>query len=140
MAIQTKSLADTVKKWKTNAGAASSFYQEGVLKPKRPWQESTIAAEENYEAGVQAAISDKRFGKGVRGSSNAEWQKMASVKGTRNYPGGVRDGESKYTKEMGPVLSYMQGITLPPPGMRGSRQNIDRSVHFQEEMAKFRTG
>lgn len=140
MAIKTKTLAATVKKWADNAAGAAKFYAAGVLAPKRPWQAATVAAEDNYEAGVQAAITDKRFGKGVRNSSDSEWSKMASGKGARNYPGGIRDGTTKYNKNMGPVLVHMQAITLPEGGPRGSRLNIDRSVAFQEQMAKFRTG
>lgn len=140
MAIQTKSLSATTEKWQRRAGVASDDYKKGVQSPKRPWQASTKAAEELYEAGVQESIGRKGFGAGVGRVSDSEWKDAAVQKGAKNYAPGVRYGVPKYSKRMGPVLAHMQTITLPAPGARGSPANIERSSTFQREMAKFRTG
>lgn len=140
MPIRVKSAEASAKKWVERAAVAVGDYKEGIDKPKREWQAATKASEAVYVDAVTAAIGRGAFGKGVDASSDAEWKKMAQGKGAANYPRGVRDGAPKYRSKMGPVLSHMSGIDLPPPGMRGSPANIARSVAFQTEMAKFRTG
>ena len=140
MALKVKSAAEAAEKLGRKAPAAVTDYVKGIKSPKRPWQESTLAAEEIYDGAVTASIAAKRFGKGVRDSSNAEHQAMSVSKGAARYPGGISLGLPKYIRKMGPVLTYMAGITLPPRGARGSPANIARSSAFQEQMAKFRTG
>ena len=139
MALKVKSAAEAGEKLGRRAPGAVPDYVKGIKSPKRPWQESTLAAEDIYDGAVTAAIADKRFGKGVRGSSNAEHQAMSIGKGAARYPSGIREAIPKYVRKMGPVLTHMAAITLPPPGPRGSPANIARSSHFQAEMAKFRT-
>jgi hypothetical protein len=140
MAIKTKSLADTADKYGKNTSTAGPYYSKGIENPRRPCIESAKAAEELYNAGVMDAISRGGFGKGLAKVSEADWKDAASGKGASRYPGGCKAAIPKYTKGMGPVLSHMQSIDLPPPGTRGSPANIQRAVTFMEEMAKFRTG
>ena len=140
MALKVKSAAEAGEKFGRKAPGAVTDYVKGIKNPKRPWQESTLSSEPIYDGAVTAAIADKRFAKGVRSSSNAEHQAMSIGKGATRYPQGVSLAVPKYISRMGPVLSHMAGITLPPSGARGSQLNIARSVAFQTEMAKFRTG
>jgi hypothetical protein len=140
MGIVTKSLSATVDKWGKNTSTAGPYYTSGVESPKRPCIESAKAAEPLYVQGVQDGISRGAFGKGLAKVSESDWKEAAVSKGASRYPAGCRAAAPKFTKAMGPVLSHMQGITLPPPGTRGSPANIQRAVTFMEEMAKFRTG
>jgi len=140
MPIKTKSLADTVDKWGKNTSTAGPYYTKGVENPKRPCIESAKAAEELYNSGVIEAISRGAFGKGLSKVSESDWKDAASGKGASRYPAGCKAGQPKFSKGMGPVLSHMQSIDLPPAGTRGSPDNIQRAVTFMTEMAKFRTG
>lgn len=140
MSIKTKSLSDTVDKYGKNTATAAPYYTKGIENPKRECIASAIAAEPLYEQGVQEAISRKGFSAGLSKVSESEWKAASSGKGAARYPGGCRAGLARFSKGMGPVLSHMQGIELPPPGTRGSPANIQRAVMFMQEMAKFRTG
>lgn len=140
MALKVRSAAEATEEWLRAAPLSLPKYKRGITSPKRPWQESTLASEDIYEDEVQKAIAAKRFGKGVGGSSNAEHQAMSLSKGAANYPGGIRAGKTKYNRKITPVLAYMSNIDLPPPGGRGSPENIARSSAFQTQMAKYRTG
>lgn len=140
MALKVRSASEATEEWARAAPLSVPKYIRGIKSPKRDWQAATKAAEPLFEAGVQAAIARKAFGKGVDESSDSEWEEMALSKGATNYPGGIRAGKTKYSRKIAPVLSHMERIDLPPPGVRGSPANIARSVAFQEQMAKYRTG
>lgn len=140
MALKVKTADQAGEKFGRKAPGSVPDYIIGIENPKREWQISTLASEEIYETATQEAISDKRFGKGVKRSSDAEHKTASVGKGASRYPEGVRLAVPKYVERMGPVLAHMARITLPPPGPRGSQLNIERSVTFQREMAKFRTG
>ena len=79
-----KSLAEIAAKFVRRAATSTNEYRKGVS-AVTDWQENTLAAEDNYEAGITAAIADKRFGKGVGETSNDEWRKKAETKGLRPY-------------------------------------------------------
>lgn len=140
MALKVKSAAEAGEKFGRKAPGAVPDYIKGIENPKRDWQTSTLAAEPIYETATQEAIADKRFGKGVRRTSDAEHKAASVGKGASRYPQGIREAVPKYVERIAPVLAHMERITLPPPGPRGSPANIARSVAFQEQMAKFRTG
>ena len=61
-----KSMNRITETWTRRAGAATPDYEAGVKNPRTDWEEATAAAEENYNAGVQAAINRGAFGSGVR--------------------------------------------------------------------------
>lgn len=140
MPIKVRSADEAMKEWERVAPGAVPKYVRGIKSPKRNWHAATRAAKEIYVAAIQAAIARDAFGKGVDDSSDAEWEEMALTKGATNYPGGIRAGVVKYGRKIAPVLAHMERIDLPPKGARGSPEQIARSVKFQQEMAKYRTG
>lgn len=122
---QVKPLAEIAAKFVRRASVASEDYRRGVSRVD-DWQQNTLAAEGNYESGVQAAIADNRFGKGVGRVSNEEWKRKAQDKGGANYGAGVRQAEDDFSKGFAPFRSVIEGITLPPRGPKGSPENIER--------------
>jgi len=73
--MEVKDLNRISLKWTRQSAAAQPEYEFGVQNPKRSWAKSTADAEGAYQAGVQKAISEKRFGKGVKKAGDAKWQK-----------------------------------------------------------------
>lgn len=140
MPIKVRSAAEAVAEWIRVAPGAVPKYVRGIKTPKRNWHAATKAAKDIYVAAIQAAIARNAFGKGVDESSDAEWEEMALTKGATNYPGGIMAGKEKYGRKIVPVLAHMERIDLPPPGARGSPEQIARAVKFMQEMAKYRTG
>lgn len=120
-----KSLSEIAEKFVRRASGAGEEYRKGV-RSAGDWQGPTAAASGNYAAGVQAAISDDRFTKGVRDVSNEEWKRKAETKGGANYGVGIRSSQDDFTKGYGPFREVVAGLTLPPRGPKGSPENYDR--------------
>ena len=124
--MQVKNLSDTASKWARRAGSASQEYSEGVSNPRRSWEQATKASEKNYEAGVNAAIGRKAFGKGVGEAGDAKWQQRSQELGSARFSSGVQASEGAYNEGFAPYLQTLQSITLPPRGSKGSPENLNR--------------
>ena len=121
-----KSVSASADKWVTRAGAASKDYKDGVTNPRRSWEDATADAADAQEQGVQEAIADHRFEKGVRAAGNAKWQKKASTVGATRFGPGVAAAKSEYESGFGPFAAVIAGVTLPPRGPKGDPRNYDR--------------
>lgn len=137
--IKVKDTAAAAKKFVTRASAAAGDYKDGVANAGGDWEAATLAAEDNYGQATTQAIADKRFGKGVRGSGQ-KMQKNAVVLGAQRYGPGVQNAQDAYAQGVGPYLDVLKGLTLPPPGVRGSVANQQRSAMVQTELNKKRLG
>lgn len=139
MAIKVKDTAAVAKKFVTRASAAAGDYKDGVANAGGDWEGATLAAEDNYGTATTQAIADKRFGKGVRGSGQ-KFQKNAVALGAQRYPTGVANASDAYAQGVGPYLDLLKGLTLPPPGVRGSQANQQRANVVAQELNKKRLG
>jgi hypothetical protein len=113
-------------KWARVTPQRSTDYQEGIQNPKKDWASSTLAAEANQASGVQAAIADKRFSKGVQKAGNTAWQEGALTKGVNRFGEGVQAAESKYTSNFAPYAATIESTTLPPRYAKGDPRNLQR--------------
>jgi len=126
MAIKVASITNVVQKWKTNAGSAGQSYTTGVQNPKNLWAATTAAASTTWAAGVNAAVTNGSFAKGVNAAGDSKWQNGAVTKGATRYTQGVGAGATNYQTAMGPVLQTIANVTLPPRGPKGDPGNINR--------------
>jgi hypothetical protein len=126
MAIKTKSIAEVTAKWNTRAAAAAPDYQKGIQAPAEDWGTNTKAAETAYEAGVQGSIARKAFGRGVTKAGTEKWQRKSQAVGPARYGQGVSAGQQDYQSEFGPYLDVIGRVALPPRGMRGDPNNLER--------------
>lgn len=124
---QIKSMSQSSDKWVRRAGAASTDYSKGVASPRRSWQESTLEAKEAQEAGVQQAIANDSFSKGVQRAGNAKWQRKAQTVGAQRFGPGVAAAKADYEAGFAPYAGVISGITLPPRGPKGDPRNYERS-------------
>lgn len=113
-------------KWARVTPQRTEDYEQGINNPRVPWAEATIKAAANQAAGVQEAIRDKRFEKGVAKAGDAEWQKGALTKGVSRFGEGVQLAEQKYAANFAPYAAVIEGITLPPRYPKGDPRNIER--------------
>lgn len=121
-----KSLDKIREKWKRVSAGAQAEYEAGVADPRKDWASATKAAEKAYDAGVQAAIAAKRFGKGVAKAGTAKWQSMALAKGPRRWAEGIALAEDAYATAFAPYHTALGAIVYPEKGARGDPRNIDR--------------
>lgn len=121
-----KALDKIADKWTRVAGAAGAEYEEGVRNPRADWATETQKAETNYEQGVQASISRKAFGKGVKSAGTDKWQRNAIEKGPIRFTQGVQLSKKAYEDGFSPFRETIAALKLPPRGPKGDPKNILR--------------
>ena len=137
-AIKPVSLA--ADKFVRRAGAAAQDYAKGVASPRRSWQEATTEAAESQAAGVQQAIANKSFEKGVAAAGNAKWQRKATSVGAQRFGPGVAAAKGDYEAGFGPYASIISGITLPPRGPKGDPRNYERTKIIGDALHEAKVG
>ena len=120
-----KSLARASAKWARQSAAATPEYEAGVKTTAKDWAENTAAAG-SYAEGVQKAVADDRFAKGVAKAGTDKWQKNTLTKGPARWSEGIRLSTGNYERGFAPYRQVIENTTLPPRGPKGSAQNIDR--------------
>jgi len=125
--VKTKGVDRTVNKWTSKVAGASGDYLDGVTNPTADWQTETSKAEGSYEQGVQQAIANKSFGKGVSKAGTAKWQKGAMEKGPARWVSGVSMAVDEYRQGMSEVIQVIESTQLSPRGPKGDPKNYDRS-------------
>lgn len=138
--MKVKPIGDVVEKFARRASAATDDYAKGVLTTEKDWASNTAAAEGSFEVGVQEAISDKRFGKGVKAAGTDKWRRGAAGKGAERYAPGVRDALAAYQAGVAPYLDELSRLSLKPRGPRGSEQNYQRSKDVGQALHRKRVG
>jgi len=113
-------------KWARVTPQRTDDYQQGVQNPKVPWAQATLAAADNQAKGVQEAIQDKRFQKGVTKAGDQAWQQGALEKGVVRFGQGVQVAESKYQQNFAPFVQVIESTQLPPRYPKGDPRNIER--------------
>lgn len=132
-----KDIGSIATKFVTRAQAAAGDYKTGVANAGATWEQNTAASEQQYEAGVQQSITNKKYTKGVAGKGG-KFQTNAVNLGSQRYGPGVANAQTAYQTGMAPVLQVLQGIQLPAKGFRGSPQNQARSNAVASALASWR--
>lgn len=127
-------------KWARRAASAATEYEEGVRTTTKSWASAAGAAEKNYQAGVTAAATAGRFGKGVQRAGDAKWKKGAAEKGPARFSQGVAIAEPDYAGQMGPVLEVIGRTDLPARGPAGSDANFQRVVTIGKALRALKVG
>ena len=125
-------------KWTRVTPQRTEDYRLGVENPRRPWEESTAKAEDNWKNGIADAASKGRFAKGVRAAGNSKWQKKTLEKGPRRFAEGVQIAGDDYAKGFAPYRETIEKTKLPPRYPKGDPRNIDRVRMIAQEMRKTR--
>lgn len=121
-----KDTSASAAKWSRVSAGAQAEYEAGVRAPRKDWMAATLAAESAHTAGMQAALADKRFAKGVKKSGTANWQQNTIEKGPSRYTQGVQLATGKYEAGFRPYAEVIKRLVLPVRGMKGDPANIER--------------
>ncbi len=138
--MDIKPLSGIADKWKTVTPGRAGEYKSGVENPRKSWSQSTQDSEANYEAGVQAAITAKRFGAGVAAAGDETWKKGAVEKGVTRWPQGVSISGPKYQAGFAPYHSVLSSLTLSPRGAKGDPRNYTRVQEVGEALHAAKVG
>ncbi len=90
-------------------------------------------AEANYNAGVQASIAAKKYGRGVQDAGAQSYDQGVQGKGVQNWPTGMQFAGDKYTRKTQKFAALWNAPLTTPRGARRSpanrarmAENIDR--------------
>ena len=139
-AIRIKDTGSLANKFATRAAAASTDYKDGVAQAGQDWQTNAAASADAYAQGVQEAIGDGRFARGIADAGAAKYVKRSTELGATRYAPGVNAGKDDWARNVTPFLDKLKSLTLPPRGPRRSPQNMARANMVASELGKLATG
>jgi hypothetical protein len=135
-----KSAAASAKKWATVTPMRAAEYEAGVQSPRRAWAQATLAAEDAWRSGIQEAITQKSFSRGVQKTGDAGWQSGAIEKGVPRWGPGVALAEGKYEEAVAPYFAAISRLTLPPRFARRDKRNMARVTAVVDALVAVKTG
>lgn len=136
MAIAVKDAAASAKKFSSRGAVAGPDYASGVANAGGRWQANAKAGAPNFAAGVQDAIANDRFSKGVDKAGAAKYQDRASTVGAQRFPAGIQAAEQTWATATAPYLQVIAGANLPPRGPKGDPRNQQRSQMIADLLRK----
>ena len=123
---EIKSLATIRDKWTRVTPGRTEDYKLGISSPKRDWAGETVAAKDNWKAGVDAAAGKDMFRKGVERAGSKKWQEKALKKGPGRFAEGVYIAGPDYEKGFAPFREAIARVDLGPRFPRRDPRNIER--------------
>lgn len=109
-------------------------YQQGVSNKGADWQRGAAAASGNYNAGIQKALADNAFSKGVQRASASRYDDGVRTKGVNNWPTGMQLAENRYVEGVQPFTNLWNSALPTQRGPKGSPQNLKRMT---ENVSRF---
>ena len=123
---EIKSLSAIRDKWTRVTPMRVEDYKLGVQHPKRDWADETIAARDNWKAGIDAAAAKGLFAKGVTAAGTKKWQDKALKKGPGRFAEGVYIAGPDYEKGFAPYREAIAQVDLGPKYPRRDPRNLER--------------
>jgi hypothetical protein len=124
--IRIKPVSQLQDKYSRRAAAAAPDYADGVKNPKRDQAQAAIDAAATWAAGVQQAITNNAFAKGVGNAGSEKWARKATTVGAQRYPQGVQAAGPDWSKNVQPYLEAIANVNFPPRLPKGDPANINR--------------
>lgn len=131
---EVKSASEIAEKWARVTPQRTADYEAGVRNPKKDWATETAAAAERQAEGVQQAIQEGRFQKGVEKAGTEKWQRGATTKGPQRWSQGVQVGQNDYEQGFAPFREVIANTQLPPRFPAGDPRNIERTKVMAEAL------
>jgi hypothetical protein len=139
MAIAVKDISAIAKKFVARAGVAAGDYTAGVNGTTKDQAALAIAAKDSWAAGVQAAVQNGSYVRGLTKSGTAKWKANAAGIGASRYAPGVANAQQAYVTGFGPYLTVLQNLTLSQRYPRGDPRNTQRVIDVNTALNKART-
>ncbi|KKN22899.1 hypothetical protein LCGC14_0910380 [marine sediment metagenome] len=124
--MEIKSLKDIRDKWQRVTPGRQEDYKLGIKNPKRDWAEETLAAKDNWKAGIDAAHQKGLFEKGVEEAGTKKWQKKALLVGPGRFAEGVYAAGDDFEDGFKRYHAALQATDLGPKFPRRDPRNIER--------------
>lgn len=138
MAIAVKDISAIAKKFVARAGVAAGDYSSGVQNTQKDQAALAIAAKDSWAAGVQAAVTNGSFVRGLTKSGTAKWKANSAGIGAQRYAPGVANAQTAYANGFAPFLQVLAGLTLSQRYPRGDPRNTQRVIDVNTALNKAR--
>ena len=123
---EIKSLASIRDKWTRVTPGRTEDYKLGIQNPKRDWAGESVAAKDNWKAGIDAAAGKDMFRKGIEKAGSKKWQEKALKKGPGRFAEGVSLAGPDYEKGFAPFREAIARVDLGPKFPRRDPRNVER--------------
>lgn len=140
MALKVKDITKSAQKFVSRAQVAGPDYQAGVQAAGTSQFDNALAAKATWAAGVQTAVANDSFAKGLNRVGPNKWQTMAVQKGAKNYAPGVAAAQASYVTGVTPYFQVLTNLSLSQRFPRGDPRNQQRSVDVQVALHKAKVG
>lgn len=137
---EIKSLSAIRDKWTRVTPGRIEDYKIGVKNPKRDWETETIAAKDNWKAGVDQAAAKGLFPKGVAEAGTKKWQDKALTKGPGRFAEGVYMAGPDYERGFAPYREAIARVDLGPRFPRRDPRNLERVRRVVEALIQEKVG
>jgi len=123
---EIKSMSNIRDKWTRVTPGRTEDYKLGIQNPKRDWEAETMAAKDNWKAGIDAAAGKDMFAKGIAKAGSKKWQEKALKKGPGRFAEGVYIAGPDYETGFKPYHDAIERADLGPKFPRRDPRNLER--------------
>jgi len=123
---EIRPLSQIRDKWTRVTPGRTEDYKLGVQSPRRDWEEETLAASDNWKAGIDAAAAKGLFPKGVREAGTSKWRDKALKKGPGRFAEGVYIAGPDYEKGFARFHRAIEAVDLGPRFPKRDPRNLER--------------
>lgn len=135
-----RNAADVARKWATRLGSASDSIRQGVQAVTVNPAERAAQRQDAYVSGVQRAVADGRYVRGLRRVTLQSWQEAMLNKGLPRVTSGATAAIPKMQAFLEKWLPHEEALKAKLAQMpRGDlQQNVQRMIAAVEHNASFK--
>lgn len=134
-----KPLDQIAAKWARVTPLRTDDYRAGVSAPRRDWAQATAGAKQAWSEGVQQAIRNDAFSRGVTAAGSSRWQEGALSKGVQRWGPGVQLAEPRFSEGFAAAHRVLSSLQLPPRFARRDPRNLERVRAVVEALSKLKS-
>ena len=124
--------------WARGMANSTEKIKQGVMGGTESPTAKAAARADAYLAGVQRAVSERRYQAALEAVSTEQWKQAMLNKGVNRIAGGAEAAKGDFANFMGEFLPFVAQVVqgLPPRGT--TEQNIERAVQTMRGISRFR--
>lgn len=131
---EIKALSAIRDKWTRVTPGRIADYKLGIENPKRDWEAETVAAKDNWKAGIDSAAVKGLFERGVAKAGTKKWKDKALKLGPGRFAEGVYIAGPDYERGFAPYREAIARVDLGPKFPRRDPRNIERVKRVVEAL------
>lgn len=128
---RAQNAASVADRWSRNLSNSTDKMREGIQSVTTSPTEAAIAAKDRYINGVQQAVADGRYERGLRAVTLQQWQEAFLTKGIQRISSGAQAAKPAVTKFMETWLPLQQQLSQRVAAMpKGTLSDAQARANF----------